>query len=477
MSFKYRFILSFVLLEVVFIVLIVSVNFFTIKNSSNQLTKEKINSNIAFLEQLAKVPISIYDIATLDNLVNNAKKLEYINSIVILDNQNRLISHEYDYKYEELKSFINIKKDRSISINDEIYDIKYKNIYEDDILLGSMYIVFDSTLTHTFISENKRNTIFIIIIEILISTVLAYILGARLTKRLSKLSIIAAKIGENKHPTIPYLNVKNEIGILANSMNQMQIDLKNRNDKLKDFTKTLKQQKSELEQLNKHKSDFLANMSHELKTPLNSINVISSIMINSKKETLSEKQLKNLKIINNCGNDLLYLINDILDISKLEAGELCIDKKLIDVKLLMIEIKEAFDIDAIKNNINFTLNYDDRIETICSDKNRIKQIVKNLLSNAFKFSKGGNVEFIVEDLEKDIKITVKDDGIGIEKKKLVHIFERFKQADESTTRKFGGTGLGLAISKELITLLGGSISVESQINEGSSFSIVLPKNV
>ena len=476
MSFKYRFILSFVLLEIFFIVLIVTMNFITIQNSSQELIKQKIESNLSFFDKMVRVPISIYDLASLDDLVQETTELKYINSIIILDSQNRVLSKEYNFEQIPQKELLLTKKNQTIQHLDYTYEIRYQNIMDDTTSLGSFYMVFDNSDNSRFINENKRNTAMIILIEILISTFLSYFIGKRLTNVLTKLSEVAGDIGENKNTTIPFQDRKDELGILAKSMNQMQIDLNQRNERLNNFTKELHLQKKELIAANKSKDDFLANMSHELKTPLNSINVISSIMMKNTKQNLNENHVKNLSIINNCGNDLLYLINDVLDVSKLEAGKIELVKETIDLKNTMNNIYDMFKPQMLQNNIDFIFEYDDNIGSIYSDEQRIKQVVKNLLSNAVKFAQNGVVKFLVKNDVDYVNIIVQDNGIGIAQSKLENIFDRFKQVDESTTRNYGGTGLGLTICKELTILLGGEIKVTSIENEGTSFSITIAKN-
>ena len=246
---------------------------------------------------------------------------------------------------------------------------------------------------------------------------------------------------------------------------------------LKELTIVQEKQKNELIEVNKHKDVFLANMSHELKTPLNSINVISSVMMKNKRDTLDEKQVKNLEIINACGNDLLYLINDVLDISKLEAKEVILNYEDLNVYEMMTELKDMFLPQIEDKGLTFVFEVDESIDYIYSDKQRIKQMVKNLLSNSLKFVKEGSISLLVKDEKDNIKIFVKDEGIGIEENKLKNIFDRFKQVDGSTTRKYGGTGLGLAICKEIALLLEGDIHVNSKMNVGSVFVITIPKKL
>jgi len=469
MSFRYRFILSFVLLEIFFILLIVTVNFITINNSSEKLIQEKIESNISFFDKMTHIPLSIYDLASLDDLTNETTDLEYINSIVILDNQNRVVSQSYNFKHLKQEELLLTKKNQILKKLDNTFVIRYQKIKNKDTPLGSFYIIFDTSDNSRFINENKRNTAFLILFEIIISTFLSYIIGNRLTNVLTKLSEVAADIGDNKETEIPFQNRKDELGILSKSMNQMQIDLKQRNEKLKKSTK-------ELISANKSKDDFLANMSHELKTPLNSINVISSVMMKNTKNILDEDQVKNLSIINNCGNDLLFLINDVLDVSKLEAGKIQLVNETLNFKTIMDNIYEMFNPQMEIKDIKFIYSCDNDIGFVFSDEQRIKQVVKNLLSNAIKFAPNGIIKLLVENNQENIKVIVEDNGIGIPANKLVNIFDRFKQVDESTTRNYGGTGLGLTICKELTHLLGGEIIVKSKENEGTSFSVTIARN-
>lgn len=251
--------------------------------------------------------------------------------------------------------------------------------------------------------------------------------------------------------------------------------MKNKNKILNQLTNELKEQQNKLVESDKYKSNFLANMSHELKTPLNSILVISSIMAKNKNQKLDEEQVKNMKIINSCGNDLLILINDILDISKIEAGEISLNLSKINIFELVENL--VLEMLPLANEKGLKLNYNSISKELflLSDSHRIKQIIKNLMSNAIKFTEKGTIEIILEENANDIAIKVIDEGIGIAKEKITYVFERFKQADGSTTRKYGGTGLGLAISKELAILLGGDIKAFSDLGKGSTFELILPK--
>ncbi len=247
-------------------------------------------------------------------------------------------------------------------------------------------------------------------------------------------------------------------------------------DVLNERSKKLYEAKVHAENANKLKDNFLANMSHELKTPLNSINIISNIMLKNKSNNLNQKEIENLSIIHKCGESLVYLVNDMLDLSKVDANNIALENKIINIKDMINKIYINFEKKASEKGLNTNLVIDRKLDFIFSDETKINQIIKILLSNALKFSYKGTISFIVKDNMDEIKILIEDQGIGIEEDNFEFIFDRFTQIDSSTTRKYSGIGLGLAICKELVLLLNGKISVKSKINEGSSFEIILPKN-
>jgi len=253
-------------------------------------------------------------------------------------------------------------------------------------------------------------------------------------------------------------------------------DLQIQNDELENSRLEMDKRAKELARSNQYKSEFLANMSHELRTPLNSIILLSSLLQRNSKENLVEDDIKKAKVINQSGNELLRLINDILDLSKIESGkmELIVDK--IDTKEFGGYFKEIFSHTAEESGVELII--EDKINgEFYNDKDRLSQVIRNLLSNAFKFTKKGSITLQIASNDDDrlpIKISVTDTGIGIPKKKQELIFKAFTQADGSTSREYGGTGLGLSISKELAHLMHGEIKLTSTENQGSTFSILLP---
>lgn len=248
----------------------------------------------------------------------------------------------------------------------------------------------------------------------------------------------------------------------------------------------------ELELSSKYKSEFLANMSHELRTPLNSILILARILKENRPENLNEDQIKYAGVIHNAGTDLLTLINDILDLSKIESGKIDLTIEPVKPQIIKQDIEALFTELARSKKIRFETLIDENLpETIITDRARLEQVIKNLLSNAFKFTpEHGQITLSITNVpkshkfysaqlnstpEKVLAIKVEDSGIGIPEDKQKLIFEAFQQADGSTSRKYGGTGLGLSISKELAGILGGEIQVQSAVNSGSTFTLFIPE--
>jgi two-component system chemotaxis sensor kinase CheA len=198
-------------------------------------------------------------------------------------------------------------------------------------------------------------------------------------------------------------------------------------------------------------------------------------MSKNKDDKYDEKTLKNMDIIKKCSLELMDLINDILDISQLEAGKVSIHNESIDLKVIIEDIYASMKEMTLNKNIDLIMDFKGNHFTMISDKRRIRQIIKNLVSNAIKFTSEGYVKITLTELFDRYQIDIEDTGIGLDNDKLEQIFDRFKQADGSTTRKYGGTGLGLSISKELAILLNGDILVKSQKNKGSIFTFEITK--
>jgi signal transduction histidine kinase len=200
-------------------------------------------------------------------------------------------------------------------------------------------------------------------------------------------------------------------------------------------------------------------------------------MLKNKSGNLDDNELRNIKIINSCGKDLLTLINDILDVSRLESGQVKISPSKFDFNKLFDEIVDMFLLATNEKGLEFIYEKDENLNFIYNDEVRIKQIIVNLIGNSIKFTQNGKITLCVYLSGEKINISVKDDGIGIPKDKQKLIFERFKQVDDGISRKYGGTGLGLAICKDLARLLGGNINVKSELGLGSEFVVTIDKNL
>jgi CheY-like chemotaxis protein/CHASE3 domain sensor protein len=259
------------------------------------------------------------------------------------------------------------------------------------------------------------------------------------------------------------------------------------NDKLEVAKKEIEMKANEVEMTSKYKSEFLANMSHELRTPLNSILILSQLLAENKNNTLGNKEIEFAKNIYGSGSDLLNLINEILDLSKVEAGKIQLDIGEVSVQNIISSMSSLFTEIGKSKTVEFIVTLQKTLpSTLLTDRQRVEQILKNLLSNAFKFTEpSGKVSLVVSTTQQihsngkqhvtdQIVFSVIDTGIGIPEDKQAVVFEAFQQADGSTKRKYGGTGLGLSISRKLAQVLGGEIKLKSEAGKGSTFSLHLP---
>ncbi|RZT36903.1 hybrid sensor histidine kinase/response regulator [Cupriavidus agavae] len=272
-----------------------------------------------------------------------------------------------------------------------------------------------------------------------------------------------------------------------------QAELEQTNVQLEEHSQRLEAQKREmlsfqaelaanaraLERSNQYKSEFLANMSHELRTPLNSALILAKLLQENKEGTLSSEQVRYAATIHAANTDLLNLINDILDLSKIEAGHLVIEPEPVELKMFVRSLENMFGPIGEHKGVPFRIDFAPGLpDAVVTDSQRLQQVLKNLLSNAFKFTEAGSVTLGLSAQGEDaVRFEVRDTGIGIPKDKQQVIFEAFQQADGTTSRRFGGTGLGLSISRELARLLGGAITVVSEPGQGSVFSLTVPRTL
>ncbi len=261
-------------------------------------------------------------------------------------------------------------------------------------------------------------------------------------------------------------------------LEEKNVVLKERQETIEHSQKQLEEKAEELKKESRYKSDFLSNMSHELRTPLNSLLLLSQDLMSNEPANLTEEQMESAEIIYNGGKDLLALINQILDMSKIEAGKMELHPDSFEVENFRQILVNTFSVHAQQKKIEFTVDIDANTPVrIVTDIMRVEQILRNLVSNAIKFTATGSVsvQFSGQDGESPMLcIRVTDTGIGIPKEMQRDIFSAFHQGDSGTSRRFGGTGLGLTITKELVGLLGGTISLESEKDAGTVFTVLLP---
>ncbi len=282
-----------------------------------------------------------------------------------------------------------------------------------------------------------------------------------------------------------------ELEVKAKLLAEQNVEVERKNTEVEQARQALEEKAKQLALTSKFKSEFLANMSHELRTPLNSLLILSDQLSRNPEGNLTSKQTQFARTIHAAGNDLLTLINDILDLSKIESGTVVVDIEEYLFQDLRDYIERTFRHVAEAKKLEFSIDLAPAVPRgVRTDPKRLQQVLKNLLSNAFKFTEAGRVDLHiapatagwsadVETLSRAkgvVAISVTDTGIGIPEEKQRIIFEAFQQADGSTSRKFGGTGLGLAISRELSRLLGGELVVSSTMHRGSTFTLYLPQD-
>lgn len=400
-----------------------------------------------------------------DEIISNANIekiiISQISGEVFLENKYKIDKNSLE-KQEDLKK-----------IDFEVFNKKNNKV-------AVLSIYYDKNIIYKMIEKNIVLTVVITLFKFLfLFMFLIYFIKKFIVKPLRSL-IEATKHLDGRNRVfvdeVLHKNNKTELAQLTNSFNYMALRINQSFDEMTKLNVKLKQQKKELLQADKYKNHFLANISHELKTPLNPISLITAVMIKNKDNSLNEDNLNNIKIINKSANELKILINDILDLTKIESKDIKLYLKESNLKKVFNTLVSIYDSSANKKGLTFKSDYRLKENLYVIDEQRFTQVCRNLLSNAIKFTSKGEVKFNIFEDETNIFVEVIDTGIGISKKNQEEIFTSFKQLDGTTTRKYSGVGLGLAISKELVILQGGEIKIKSEEEKGSCFLFNIKKS-
>ena len=332
-------------------------------------------------------------------------------------------------------------------------------------------------------------TVFGIFLSVLVGT----LMSRQITKPIRQLASASERVAQGDLSTPVNIKSSNEVGVLARSFNQMIVSLKKSRDELekwgKELEKKVKERTAELErrskeltetnvrleEMSRHKSQFLASMSHELRTPLNSIIGYTKLMLDGLEGDINEEQQKDLKIVYANSKQLLALINDLLDLSKIEAGKIILNYEIFVISELLAEVIPSMEPLVREKGLTLTYSITPNIGSIHADRAKTKQVLINILGNAVKFTKKGSVKLNVTETDNDFIFSVTDTGIGIKQEDLQTIFDSFRQVEPAQMEDYKGTGLGLAISKQFIEMQGGRIWAESKLGKGSNFSFSVPK--
>jgi signal transduction histidine kinase/CheY-like chemotaxis protein len=307
------------------------------------------------------------------------------------------------------------------------------------------------------------------------------LLQRRVARPVVELAAVANRAESGDYGGRIPVRAEDEIGQLARAFNQMAGAIESDIEARERTAAELAQAREAADQANRAKSAFLANMSHELRTPMNAIIGYSEMLVEDAEDEGNEEAAADLKKIHGAGRHLLSLINDVLDLSKIEAGKMDIYLETFEIPQVIDEVVATIDALVKKNDNWLKVEVDPSLGAMRADVTKVRQALLNLLSNAAKFTHQGEIALVVQGEQEDgadwVRMSVSDAGIGIPPEKIDHVFEEFSQADDTTTRDYGGTGLGLPISRRFCQLMGGDITVESTVGEGSTFTIRLPLQV
>ena len=373
------------------------------------------------------------------------------------------IKPDYDRDFfKQIAVYGGVKNDKQDSIDKGlIYEVaknKKKLILKDVDLTN---ISIDTTI--------EMNRVTIAIIPLIYNSQIIGIIKFVFLKHISEV------INRFIDDTIILISPSFFISLQKEKLEKLLEKTKHNNEMLEKQKEELKEAYVKLSNANQYKTEFLANVTHELKTPLNSIIVLSKLLLENKGGNLHQEDLKKLEVMNMASKELFSMINDLLEFARIETGKIDVSYEIVNSNILVKDMHTMFEPVAQEKGINFIVK-DEYKGEFCSDQDKLITIIRNFLSNAFKFTNSGIVEFKIDKDEDYVIISVKDSGIGIAKDKLNIIFDPFIQSDGSIKRRHGGTGLGLSICKRYVKILGGKIKVRSEEDRGSQFIVKIPNN-
>ncbi|OQY52685.1 MAG: response regulator [Candidatus Parabeggiatoa sp. nov. 2] len=394
---------------------------------------------------------------------------------------------------KQLKRIFHLVQKTGVGIVEDEENYQYLAITKIAATDWYFVVVFPKTFIAKTAWETAQLILILGFVSLLIVLIILYIImHQQLTKPLNDLLIATQRLGEHNFDFQLDFRRNDELGRLAESFKAMAMILGERERQLIDYANDLEENNVELihakekaETANVTKSQFIANMSHELRTPLNAIIGYSEMLQEDAIDMGEEDFVADLDKIQTAGKHLLGLINDVLDISKIEAGKMEIYTEPFDLLSLLDEVVTTVQPLMKKQNNTLRIQGAENLDEMYADLTKVRQALLNLLSNAAKFTKNGVITLVVKPCENEavsgkcdwIELSVSDTGIGMNEAQIQNLFQAFTQADPTTTRKYGGTGLGLVITKRFTEMMGGTISVESELGQGSTFRIRLPAKV